>query len=81
MNEMDELIAYLQSVIEDLYYYVGRAEDICSGENINPHEGVLINTAWMKLENAILDLENLVQKMIKERAAAADVDMMKRVSR
>jgi len=81
MNEMDELIAYLQSVIEDLYYYVGRAEDICSGENTNPHEGVLINTAWMKLENAILDLENLVQKMIKERAAAADVDMMKRVSR
>ncbi len=79
MNEMDELIAYLQSVIEDLYYYVGRAEDICTSENINPHEGVLINTAWLKLENAILALENLVQKMIKERAATADIDMMKRV--
>ncbi len=79
MDEMDELIAYLQRVIEDLYYYLSRIENGYFGENINPHERVLINTAWLKLENAILDLENLVQKRIKERAATTDIDMMKRV--
>ncbi len=70
MNELDELIIYLQKVTENLYHYMGRAEELCSGDGVNPQEAVLLNAAWLNLENAILDLENLVQKLKIQRVAS-----------
>ena len=72
MNEMDELLAYLKTVTADLYYYVGRVEELSSGENANSYERVMINSAWMKLENTILDLESLTDKMMRQREVAGD---------
>ncbi|HWR09704.1 hypothetical protein [Sporomusa sp.] len=68
MDEMDELIAYLQGVTENLYYYMGQAEETCSRETVNSQESVMLNTAWLNLENAILDLENLVQEMKNKKS-------------
>jgi hypothetical protein len=72
MNEMDELTAYLQTVIANLYYYVGRAEEISSDENANPYERIMLNDAWLNLENSILDLESLTHKMMKQIKVAGD---------
>lgn len=63
MDELDELTIYLQRVTENLYYYMGRAEELCSRDGVNQQEAVLLNTAWLNLESTILDMENLVQKI------------------
>lgn len=72
MNDMDELLVHLQTGIKDLYLYVRRAEEFCSDDNANFHERFMMNNAWLKLENAILNLENLAHKMIRQRAGTGD---------
>lgn len=71
MDELDELIAYLQRITENLYYHMGQAEEKCLTEAINSQDAVLLNTAWINLENSIIELETLVQTMKIKRAAVA----------
>lgn len=70
MDERDELLLCLQTGIAELYHYASLAEGICYDENANYHERVIINDAWLKLENAIVQVETLAHKMISQKAAA-----------
>ncbi|HML35212.1 hypothetical protein [Sporomusa sphaeroides] len=72
MDEMDELRLCLQTGIAELYHYANRAEAICSDENANYHDRVIINDAWLKLENAILQVETLAYKVISQKTVAKE---------
>lgn len=72
MDEMDELLLSLQIGIADLYHYAGQAEAICSDKNADYQERVIINDAWRKLENAILQVETLAHKLTTQKAAVED---------
>lgn len=67
MDEMDELLLFLQTAIADLYHYANLAEEICSDKNVDYHERVIINEAWLKLENAILQVDALAHKLTTKK--------------
>lgn len=64
MHEIDEFLINLQTGIADLYHHVRKAEEICSSERANSQDHVVMNDAWLKLENAILNLEALTHKKL-----------------
>ena len=68
MDEMDELLLGLHTSIADLYHYAGRAEELCSDKNANDQECVIINDAWLILENAILQVETLAHKLTNQKS-------------
>jgi hypothetical protein len=70
VDAMDELLLCLQTGIEELACYANRVGEICDDESANYHERIVINDAWLKLENAILQVETLAHKLIRQKAAA-----------
>lgn len=74
MAAIDEFLQSLQGGISQLYYYANRAENLSSDVASNCHENVVAHTAWGDLTEAIQNLDNLTQAMVRQRMRKGEID-------